>query len=187
MTQAMTETDTAVDQTVQGEGASDELDSLLNEFTQETKAEPTVDQKDVTEAVSWIKEERTRKAEEAIKTDLESAVKSIGEDLDLDTKPSARTIRGLLRDIAEDDKAIQQAFAQRDTNPQAWAAAQKRAAKLIKEELSIDQQTTSDRNAITSAVLSASNQKPTPDEGPNLNAMSDAEFQRYKMGLRTGN
>jgi hypothetical protein len=187
MTQAMTETDAAVDQTVQEEGASDDLDSLLNEYTQETKPEPTIDQKDVTEAVNWIKEERTRKVEESVKNDLESAVKNIGENLDLDVKPSSRTIRGLLRDIAEDDPAIQKAFAQRESNPQAWAAAQKRALGLIKEELSIDQQTTQDRNAITSAVLSASNQKPTPEKSPDLSAMSDAEFQRYKFGLSRGN
>lgn len=183
MTQAMTDTDTAVDQTVEEVGASDDLDSLLNEFTEETKVEPTVTN-DVKEAVNWINEERTRKADEAIKTDLESAVKSIGDTLDLDSKPTARIIRGLLRDIAEDDPAIQKAFAQRESNPQAWVSAQKRAAKLIKEELSIDQETTSDRDAITSAVRSASNQKPTPDKAPNLSAMSDTEFARYKMGLR---
>lgn len=181
MTQAMTETDTAVDQTVKDEGASDDLDALLSEFTEETKPAPKTDK--VEEAVNWINEERIRKAEEDVKNDLKSAVKNIGDSLDLDVKPTERVIRGLLRDIAEDDPAIQKAFDQRHKNPQAWASAQKRAARLIKEELSIDQQATSDRNAITSAVKSASTKQPTPEKAPNLNSMSDREFLNYKMSL----
>ena len=180
MTQAMTETDVAVPAT-QDEGASDDLETLLNEFQEETKPAPKTDK--VEEAVNWINEERARKAQEEVKSDIESAVKTIGDTLDLDVKPTARVIRGLLRDIAEDDPAIQKAFDHRYANPQAWASAQKRAARLIKEELSIDQQTTSDRNAITSAVKSASTKQPTPEKAPNLSKMSDREFQQYKMGL----
>lgn len=185
MTQAMTETDVAEDQTTQEEGASDDLDSLLNEFSEATKPteQPKVELNDVQEVVSYVQEERAAKAEQTTKADIDAAVDSIADNLDIEV-PSKRIIRGLLQDIASNDKAIQQAFAQRNENPQAWKAALKRATNEMKEELSVDQEATSDREALTSAVRSASTKQPEPQEEVDLNSMSDQEFIMYKARLR---
>lgn len=186
MTQAMTETDVAEDQTTQEEGASDDLDSLLNEFAEETKTEsPKVALNDVQEVVSYVQEERAAKAEQTTKADIDAAVDSIADNLDIEV-PSKRIIRGLLQDIAANDKAIQQAFAQRKENPQAWKAALKRATNEMKEELSVDREATSDREALTSAVRSASTKQPEPQEEVDLGSMTDTQFMMYKAKLQRG-
>ena len=185
MREALTETDASVDQPVEEQGASDDLDSLLNEFTEETKSEQTINPNDVKEAVGWINEQRQQTANEAEQTAINSATETIKEQLgDLDIPLTDGMIRGMLEDNARRDPKIRDAFAQRQKNPQAWSEALKRASKNIKEDLSIDQKATSDREAIASAVHSASTQQPTPDTPVDLNTMSDSKFARYKMGLK---
>ncbi len=184
MTQAMTETDTAVDQTVEAQSASDDLDSLLNEFTEETKSEPAINQSDVKEAVSWINEQRVQGEKEAENTDIASAATTIKQSLgDIDLPLTDGMLRGMLEDNARRDPKIREAFAQRRENPQAWSEALKRVSNNIKEDLSIDHKATSDREAITSAVHSASTKRPAPDEKVDLTQMNDSEFARYKMGI----
>jgi len=187
MKQAVTESDAAEDQTVEKEGAPDDLDSLLDQYAEETKPveQPKID--GLEEVVGWVNEQREEKASQTIETDLKDAVGSIQEELkDLDFKPSDRVVRGMLEALAIEDKSIKKAFETRRENPRAWQAALKRAASELKTDFSVDQQTTSDREAIASAVHNASNKQPEPDKGANLSGMSDYEFQKHKAELLRG-
>lgn len=190
MTQAVTEADATENQSVEGEGAQDDLDSLLNEFEEQTETKPSeqkIDADEIKEVVNYINEDRQTKALEAQKNDINSAVESIESSLeDLDGMPSKRVIRGLLQDIAAEDDAVRKAFAQRKENPKAWNAALKRATKEIREEFSVDKQTTSDRNALSAAVHSASSKQPEPTEQKNWGQMSDFEFQNEKTKILRG-
>lgn len=189
MTQAVTETDATVDQSVEDEGAQD-LDSLLNEFEEETKPkseQPKVKAEDVNEVVNYINQQRQQQAIEAEKNDIKSAVESIKSSMEgMDNIPSDRLIRGLLQDYAAENENVRKAFANRQQNPKAWNAALKNAAKEIKEEFSVDTQTTSDRDAITSAVRSASTKQPEPEQKKDWGSMSDYEFQQEKMRMLRG-
>lgn len=184
MTQAVIDANTTDNQSVEDVNAQDDLDSLLSEYdTEVKKVEPT--EPDIKEAVSWINEQRIKSEKEAEETAINNAVDTIKAGLeDLDFTPTNGMIRGMLQDNASKDPAIAKAFIHRFENPKAWDSALKRALKNIKQDLSIDTKATSDREAIASAVRSASTKQPTPEAPPDLNRMSDAEFQRYKMGLR---
>lgn len=183
MTQAVIDADATESQSAKDVDAQDDLESLLSEYeTATTKSEPA---DEVKEAVSWINEQRIKSEKEAEETAIKNAVNSIKTGLeDLDFEPTDGMIRGMLQDNAHNDPSIAKAFIHRNENPKAWDIALKRALKNIKQDLSIDRKATSDREAIASAVRSASTKQPTPESPPDLNRMSDAEFQRYKMGLR---
>lgn len=190
MTQAVTETDATVDQSVEEEGAQD-LDSLLNEFEEEVQPKKSEQSKvkaeDVNEAINYINQQRLNDAKTAEKNDIKSAVDSIKSSMEgMDNIPSDRLIRGLLQDYAAENENVRKAFANRQQNPKAWQAAIKAASKEIKEEFSVDTQTTSDREAITSAVRSASSKQPEPQEKVDYSSMSDYEFQQFKMKVLRG-
>ena len=184
MTQAMTETDAAVDQTVEDKGASDDLDSLLDQFTEETKpVEQPIDQSDVKEVVNWVNDQRSKEVKQEETTAVNSAVETIKSSLELDFTPTDGMIKGMLQNLASEDPAVAKAFAQRHQNPQAWKSALNRATNAIKEDLNIDLKATEDRNAIASAVRSASTKQPEPAQEVNIAGMTDYEFQQHKANL----
>lgn len=183
MNQAVTETKPAEDQTVEEQGAQDELDSLLEEFTEETK--PTEQPNDeISEVVNWAKQQQQKEAKQTDDNDLNSAMESIKGSLDdIGFTPTDGMIHGMMQHIASKDPKIQEAFTKRFQNPRAWDEAVKRLTHSIKEDLSIDQKATSDREALASAVRNASTKQPTQEEAPDLNSMSDTDFANFKMGL----
>jgi hypothetical protein len=186
MTQAMTETDVDAKQATEGKGASDSLDTLLDEFEQQTKPVEQQTSK-IEEVVSWVDEQRQSAIKEKEATDINSAVEAIKSGIgELDFTPTDRMVRGMLQDIASEDTSVAKAFHQRDQNPRAWQEALKRATAAIKEDLSIDPKATSDREAITSAVHSASTKQPAPEEEVNVASMNDREFMEYKTKLMRG-
>lgn len=178
----------AENQTSEETSAPDELDQLLSEYDQETKSEqpqPEVKPEQVNEVVGWVQQQRQQQEKQEFEADVKSAVDSIRESTeDLDVPLSDKVIKGFLFAQAEEDPKIGEAFQKRKENPKAWNAALNRAKKALREEFSVDQRATQDREAVAAAVRGANQKQPEPDEGPDVSAMSDQEFAQYKMKLR---
>ena len=93
-------------------------------------------------------------------------------------------VEGWLIKQANKDRRLDQAFNERDTNPQKWSAVETELKKKFHKVASqmIDKEATDDRNAVAAAVKGASTKVPA-DPPPDFSTMSAAEFQAAKRRL----
>jgi len=179
--QAVIKTDAEVEPSVEDNDAQD-LDALLREYdegTQEPKQAPSEEK----ELLEYLKQQRDADLVKQTQEDLNNAVTLVQEGLsDLPVKVSNRVVKGLLNEIAYEDQRLKTAFENRHKNPQAWNRIVKQVRKTVREDFSVDKTLTDDRDAVASAVKSASTTKEA-DETPNIGRMSDSEFLAYKSSL----
>jgi len=182
------------------------LDSLLKQFDEATKdsnpesaasaAPPGKAKAEVKPADSNALAEQVRrivdaqeaqtKAQQAEVTQkaLTATVASLRADLPDDPAVN-KFVMGWLKDTADNDKRLQNAFANRDRDPQTWNKivtgltrdCQKDFATLSRRP---DAAATEDREAVTAALRGAST-APPPTKEPDLSKMSDAELRKYKQ------
>lgn len=164
---------------------STELDALLNEYPQsQPKPDP-----DIKELADYVRSDRQDKVNTASNDAISSSVTTIKDDESLKGLADSE-IEDFLQGEGRRDPTISAAFEGRETNPEAWKAAQNTVkTRLIEREStrSADQTT----NDVTAAVASARGIQSTEpaDTAPyrnsakevaDISAMSDMEYQQYK-------
>lgn len=167
-------------------GAQENLDGLLNEYEVQTGGEQTTEPKNENSKIDYIYNRFQAEDAEKIKTqtneDIGKAVEIIrDENLNLPDK----AYRGMLLDKAEEDVRFLQAFQQRGQNPGQWNKVLKAFQKEILSDFKSlpDKEATADREAVLSAVHSASTKQPLPDAAPDLNSMSNQDFAKHKAEI----
>lgn len=181
------------DDAVVGESSDvqvDELDSLLSDFDRpdQTGTEPaTVTKDDLKEVVSYVKEDRQTRELERTNADIDSACKTVFEGLSGEAKLPEGAVRGLLIDKADRDPRFQRAFLERNSNPSGWNKILSATAKEFSREYApkVDQDLSDDKEAIASAVRSASTKAPEAQQDEaerrqQIRTMSDEELRKEK-------
>lgn len=188
-TQAVVDTvDTTAQPVVQTQDAredGDSLESLLAQFDQSTKTEavspPATQQADQTKVAPVIDPDRLNRIEQRLfKEDLDRTVANIVGD----SKVPDKWARGWIDQVARERPALQQAFLNRDSNPQAWAKIERSLAKEFSKEFeqitSIDRNVSEDVAVVAAAVRGASTKAPE-NKPPKMDGMSNAEFRKFTL------
>lgn len=184
-----------------GAQTDDDLDSLLAEWDEDQKKaaeqSPSGEQtetgktgatelpSDVREVVDYVKEQREREITERTNQDVAAAAEKLREGWD--DAPPAALLEGEIWKSAGKDQRFLAAFQQRHQQPDKWDRILKAKQRELQAMLAgtPDQEATADRQAVASAVRSAS-KAPTGSEGPSaddISKMSDKEFEQYKRSL----
>lgn len=162
-------------------GAQDELDSLLQEYEQETsttgeqQTQPdTSSQRDSQVEVLLMKQTQD---------DINSAANSIKEASGVELPD--RFFRGYLHDAVDGDPRALRLWQNRHNDPKGWNKYLNVLAKEASEELKgvPDRSASEDRDAVESAVRNASKHQQSSDDEPDWSQMSDQEFAQTKMKL----
>lgn len=183
-----------------GGAQEDDLDALLDEFgSGSDQPDPDVDSgkggqqdktktgsdDDTAELVSYVREKRAEEIEARTNQDIRDAAQALREGWD--DAPPARLLEGEIWRAAGTDRRFLNAFQNRGKQPDQWkrilAAKQKELQREVTGEP--DQESTADRDAVTSAVR-ASHKAPQPADGPSeaeISAMDDQEFERLKRSM----
>lgn len=184
-----------------GAQAEDDLDSLLAEWdqqqsrqTQEASSGEQTDEgkqsktelpEDVREVVDYVKQQREQEVAERTNKDIADAAEKLREGWE--EAPPAALLEGEIWKSAGKDQRFLQAFQNRHQQPDLWDRILKAKQKELKAMLEArpDSEATADRDAVTSAVRSASKAPPGPQAPTEaeIAKMSDAEFERYKRSL----
>lgn len=170
-----------------GTGSGDDaldVDTLVSNYKQEMKPASGQQYKpeDVNAIASFVKQQQQEAQQKEIDSAINSAVGTIKEGLG-DLKISEKMIKRYMNGMASEHQDLVDAFNARNDNPKAWAEAQKKVLTEIKDEFSIDNEVTEDREALIAAVRGTSS-KPVTEEAPDFSSMSDREFNAHKMKLR---
>ena len=166
----------------------DSLDSLLKEFesVQEpekpAKGEQTSD--DISEDVRWIRSLREQEEAKRVRDALEQTVTALKDGIDCPVDLPNSWFEGRLEVEARRDPRIAQAWLSRESKPDAWKKVQAHLKKQLESELSVRRDLTDDRDAVASAVRSASKAPMKESSAPDFDSMSDADFRRLTQGLR---
>lgn len=172
-----------------GGSAPDELDALMSEFDSEIGKAPSEQDAqqngDMTEVLSFIREQKAEAAKKDANAGLDDAVKQLQRELGEDTPPMV--VKGLLHAFAVDQPGIVKAFEERKSNPTRWERTLRALAPKVREAMgsSVDRSVTQDREAISAAVRGANTTAP---EGKQVTAkdvakMSDKEFAAYQRDI----
>ena len=180
--------DTTAQPVVQANDArndGDDLDTLLKQFDQGTKAEavspPATEQTQQTQTAPAVDPVRLQRIEERLfREDLDRTVVNIMGDV----KVSKRMATGWVDQMARERPAVAQAFMNRHSNPEAWGRIERSLAKEFAKEMkqftSIDPQVTEDREIVAAAVRGASTK--APESKPvKMDHLSNAEYRRTVM------
>lgn len=165
----------------EGNAQGSDLESFLNEYEAGTKPQPKpVQQQQNTdpnkEVLAEIQSFRQERAQERHKKDITEAIKTVKGDVDI---PDA-FVRGWIDEKAESNKAIQEIWNNRESNP----AALNRLLTSMKKEFAglnkktIDTEVTADRAAVAAAVRGASTRAPD-SKPPNLGKMNNHEYNAW--------
>jgi hypothetical protein len=209
MTEATTQT--AVEKTkvttssvTEGTGArndGDDLDALLAEFDQgtktttETKSPPTKTATTTTvdpnlaARIQHLEGVVTKYENNTFKAEISETVKEIRGDLDAEFFPDD-LVEAWLDSRARKDPRLQQAWLQKEGNPQQWGRIRSQLGREFKKkfEKMPDPAVTEDRNAVVAAVRGSSNKAPA-DTPTNYSKMSTAEYRnsiREQYGFDPG-
>jgi len=179
--QAVVSEDAVAEPTVDNGDAQD-LDSLLSEFESETEtqanqAQPAGEQQSSDDYAERIKALETRIEQEEYQSDMSNVVKEIRGESDFDDD----FMEAWIDTQARKDERLRVAWANRKSNPQAFNKVIKSLGSKFRDKYT--NPIVEDTSAMVNAVRNASNQAPAT-EMPNLNQMSDAEFARFKAGLK---
>lgn len=175
------------------EGAqADDLDALLSQIDKEYaqasapkpaeppkpsegQSDPRIDE--LQRTVQAIEQER-------VASDIDAAVRTVQEHLSdgLPVKLPDRVVRGMLNDLAMQNRGVTAAFQNRHSDPGTWKRVLAASAAQLRKEFgdSVDQRLTSDRAAAQAAVRGASKASATDDGQPNFAKMTDNEFEAWK-------
>lgn len=176
-----------------GSAQDDDLDSLLNQWEsssaesaetgEQTDDDSDLDPKEIKRMRKELNEIREAQWQNETHQAVSEAVsvmrKSVADEMDV---PSELWEDVLYGKAARDDR-IRTAFMHRHKDPDKWnktlASLAKQTVKGFKKD-GVDKSATEDKNAVSSAVRSAS-KSPPADEGPSekdFDNMSDAEFKK---------
>lgn len=172
-------------------GAQDDLDTLLSEYdSQKGEASAdgsddgasTTDDKGVEAAVQRAMEKQ--RAAEQTREDMGTLIANVRGELDAETFDDT-FIEAHLDALARKDPRITSAWSNRRTNPQGWAKVEKKIAEGFQSRFAraVDAQATEDRAALAASVRSATSNS-ADGAAPSFKDMSNAEFEKYKAGLR---
>lgn len=188
---AVTTTETPATPAVEGTNAqapAADLESILAEFDQGTKAAPQPAPQQPAQAVPPDALKRIELLEKTLaEKDSQDALKPVIEairgELPKDVL-SNEEVLDLIDGRAKRDPRIQRAWMDRANNPGAWSKIQKGLAKELSKKFSKlpDPNATEDREAVTAAVRGASGKAPE-EKAPNYGAMTQAEFNAEKARL----
>lgn len=188
---------------VSEESGAQDLETLLSEYesdlseteesstSAETSEIPAKGQgerpEDVKSAVEYVKQLQQEEINRKTNQSIEDAVSTIRGELEQPLLPD-RAIKGIIYEMAETNKAFVKAFQQREKHPDAWQRILKAVGADINKDLKeVPSPTlTDDRNALASAVQSASSKAPEADSAPDYGRMSDADFAKHKRELKRG-
>jgi len=165
--------------------ASDDLDALLSEYQEPEKqpqAQPeqsAVSTDEVTEFRQMMAEQRTEKLNAGLNEAAQLVKTAAGETA---TNIPDWMLVGALREESTRNPNLEKVFNERVTNPDAWNKVAAALGKKIANDLTpTDKQATDSWDAVTSATHAASHSQPVPESLPNFDAMTDLEFQTWKM------
>lgn len=186
--------DTAAAAATEGDkGAQDQsLDDVLAEFDAgtETPAKP-VEQPadDVTARIKKLEQDAQERDQQDQLKDVQAAVtecvEQISTRLPEDLSLPKRAVRGMVEVLAQDDKRIAQAFANRLSNPKAWDRVLGKLADEIADEFKDAGEGSSNR-AVAAAVRSASTRASEPEQtvdDEKVRGMSIDELYKEFPGL----
>ena len=187
-----TTTQTVVDDTKppaqqggQVDGArTEDLDTLLAQFEQQTKEPPsppaqqvTADQGNIAAELQALKSTVNQFAEETFRADLNALVKQVKGDLDYDDD----LVEAYIDAQARRDNRLQRAFLERKAKPEVFQRIAKELGRKFSERVSKrpDPALTEDREAVAAAVRGASTHRAPESPPPNLGKQSNNEFRRH--------
>lgn len=170
------------------QGAQDDYEALLAEYTKdtsvETKPEPASKDDDTAELLQWARQQRQIEAKNQFNQELNTAVKAVKELSEVDL--SDRVVKGYLNAIADEDERVKKAWENRSENPEGWKAALKKvAAEIKKETQKVDAGVTEDREAMTAAVRGVRTET-KEDAAPDVQKMSSRDFNKHLRELGIG-
>ena len=153
------------------------VDDLLNEFNApepdpgQTPAEPNeqVSKEDLTQFKQFMEEQRREKLQENTNKGLSDAVSRVKQHLDdSGVEATDKVINGLMQAHALEDPRFNQAFMNRDANPQAWGKVLSAFAKdVVAKELgqNIDPSVTANKQQLRNAMKGSQSVNPqTPEQ-----------------------
>lgn len=163
-------------------GAQDELDSLLQEYEQDTgttgeqQTQPAQEPSQRDPQVETLLMKQTQ-------DDINSAANSIKEASGVELPD--RFFRGYLHDAVDGDPRALRLWQNRHNDPKGWNKYLNALAKEASEEMKgiPDKSASEDRDAVESAVRNASTHQQSSDDEPDWSDMSDQEFAQTKMKL----
>lgn len=189
---AVEEADVNPEGSSEADGAQD-LDSLLKEFDQDEPTSATegksssseeINQNDLKELLSYVKEDRENKIRDTAAKNLEETISSIkGEDM---KNVPDKIVKGLLFATAEDNPKFLAAYQNRKSNPDAWKKVEKSLQKDLKSMLDgLSDKSEEKRKRVADAVLNAKSESSdvTPES---LSQMSSKDFAAYKNKVFKG-
>ena len=163
----------------------DDLDSILNEYEQETKeeAKPQQQAEIKPEDIEFIKNFQQETARKQTEQDIASAVSIVSEGLDFGSEDLTKdVVEGILYKRVENDPRMLKAFVSRHQNPSGWSKVLNAVKGELKSKM-VDQKTTKDWNALEAAVHSANTSKPQEDAPKPFHKMSWQEAQAEKQKI----
>ena len=189
-----TDTDSQQSSAEGGDAQGEDLDTLLSQWDEsagqdskestESASGDATDSDEAKEILADLKREREELWRERTNKEINEIVSNLKEDLP--TPLPDRFLKGELYRLADEDPRFMNAFQNRRTNPDRWNKTVKALKKEIAQELQgVDQSTTADREAVASAVRSASKTPPAEKEltEDDINNMSDSDFEKMKQGM----
>lgn len=175
-----TETDTSSETGKEAGGAQEPtVDELLAQFDQKTEPDTktaNLDKGRLEQVFDFVEQQSQREQQERTQKDIESAVKTVIGESDLDPD----YVDAALWRKANKDTAFLNAFQQREKSPEQWSQVLRAMGReMSAKQTKPDQNTTNDREAVAAAVRGASTTK-SPDGKPitrqSLKKMDDNEF-----------
>jgi len=169
--------------------AQEDLDTLLGQFDESTSQEASTEAETGGQQESVSREEfqalQSSITNQQYQSDMSDVTKVIKGELDVPYVDDS-FVETWLNNEANKNPKLAQAWANRHVNPDAFQKVTNSLAKQFQEKFNVDAKTTSDMDAVTSAVRSASTKSPEPETQRDWSAMSDAEFAQEKAKLRRG-
>lgn len=164
-----------------------DLDTILAEFDQGTKAAPAPEPKPVAEVAPDVVRRLADVEKVLAERDFKEAITPVLERIRGEIPKEVlanEEIQDLIDGRARRDARLQQAWINRASNPGAWNKIEKALSQELSKKFSKlpDTEATETREAVTAAVRGASHKAPA-ETAPNYGAMNDAEFQKEKARL----
>lgn len=181
------ESDAVESQQTEESDAQDDVESLLNEYEQETstKGEQPDESKQSDAKQPYIPQEVQELLEQKTQSDIKTAASTIKEVSGVNLPDEV--FEGILHRSVDGDPRALRLWQNRSRDPKGWdryvQSIGRNFAKQMKELP--DQKATEDNKAFDSAVRNASNSssQPDSDDMPDLGPMSDHDFIAYKRSL----
>lgn len=178
------------------EAALDKFNKAANDSGQQQTAPAGKPAAPASETIS--REEAQKIADEAVRTALGqqkdvSDLETISREIAEGTGMSQKMARAWLKETAEEDKRLAEAWLKRLEDPAGWSKVQGELAKRFREENKdvIDARATEDRRAVNAAVHSATSASQQLPEGEKPRSIAEINRQRkedpaaYRRFLRS--